>query len=540
MAKKIEILENTLLKLLVRRGDNLDRVNVTLSEGELGYTTDGKRLFVGDGQTAGGIVVGNKWKGSVTDISTITDAITGDYAFESTSNIFYVLTEESTWLSAGRILEAGDTTIDIDDSNGTISVGTISGANVSVNALGNSIDLSNTKISLSSTQIKTDRVSAHSVSHLKLPQNININNVDYQFPVGGLGGANVFLRSDANGNLQWTTPEANTTVYFNSSSVIPVGTIIPVASGSSVPSGYLLCNGQSIAGADYRDLSAVIGSQYGGDDVNFNLPDYEDSVLYGVNSNPVGGTEYHLDTGTSGLSAKAVTFFIKALPDTVATPSFTLSGNLQASTNGTAVTEGESFDPFEDNVVISTPIPGVSAINTATAVLSTFTTKATYTKFWITGSGAKGGSRTGGAAATVTGVLSAPIGTTVDFFVGAGVTTNNTDGAPSYISIGGTELARSVGAEFQTSGTVPDGTTNTGNLSTNGTGLAGGESAYILGGHVIEGGRGGWDTDGGGGEEVSSTASFWGSDSVAGAGGGGHAGTSNDTADGLVKFEWGM
>ena len=158
MAKKIEILENTLLKLLVRRGDNLDRVNVTLSEGELGYTTDGKRLFVGDGQTAGGIVVGNKWKGSVTDVSTITDAITGDYAFESTSNIFYVLTEQSTWLSAGRILEAGDTTIDINDSNGTISVGTISGANVSVNALGNSIDLSNTKISLSSTQIKTDRV----------------------------------------------------------------------------------------------------------------------------------------------------------------------------------------------------------------------------------------------------------------------------------------------------------------------------------------------------------------------------------------------
>ena len=537
MAKKIEILENTLLKLLVRRGDNADRLNVTLSEGELGYTKDGKRLFVGDGTTAGGIVVGNKWKGSVLDVDTITDAIDGDYAFESSSNIFYVRTETE-WLSAGRILEAGDTTIDINDSNGTISVGTISGANVSVNALGNSIDLSNTKISLSSSQIKTDRVSSHTASHLKLPQNININSVDYQFPVGGLGGANVFLRSDANGNLRWTTPEANATVYFNSSSVIPVGTIIPVASGSSVPSGYLLCNGQSIAGADYRDLSAVIGSQYGGDDVNFNLPDYEDSVLYGVNSNPVGGTEYHLDTGTSGLSAKAVTFFIKALPDAVATPSFTLSGNLQASTNGTAVTEGESFDPFEDNVVISTPVPGVALFDTTTAVLSTFTTKATYTKFWITGSGAKGGTRTGGAAATVTGILSAPIGTDVKYFVGAGVTTNNTDGAPSYISIGGTELARSVGAAWQ--GEPFLATTNTGNLSTNGTGLAGGESAYILGGHVIEGGSGGWDTDDGGDEEVGSTSSFWGADKVAGAGGGGHARVSIDTADGLVKFEWGM
>ncbi len=539
MAKKIEILENTLLKLLVRRGDNQDRVNVTLSEGELGYTTDGKRLFIGDGATAGGIVVGNKWKGSVLDVSTITDAITGDYAFESTSNIFYVRTETK-WLSAGRILEAGDTTIDINDSNGTISVGTISGANVSVNALGNSIDLSSNKISLSSTQIKTDRVSSHTASHLKLPQNININSVDYQFPTGGLGGDNVFLRSDATGNLRWTTPEANATVYFNSSSVIPIGTIIPVASGSSVPSGYLLCNGQSIAGANYRDLSAVIGSQYGGNDTSFNLPNYKDSVLYGVNSNPVAGTEYHLDTGTSGLSAKAVTFFIKALPDNVATPAFTLSGNLKASTNGTAVTEGASFDPFANNVVISTPVPGVAVFDTTTAVLSTFTTKATYTKFWITGSGAKGGTRTGGAAATVTGVLSAPIGTDVKYFVAPGITTSNTDGEASYISVGGTELARSVGAEFQTSGLVPDGTTNTGNLSTNGTGLAGGESAYILGGHVIEGGRGGWDTDDSGNEEVGSTASFWGADSVAGAGGGGHAAVSNDTADGLVKFEWGM
>ena len=47
MAKKIEILENTLLKLLVRRGSDNDRQQVLLSEGELGYTTDSKRLFIG-------------------------------------------------------------------------------------------------------------------------------------------------------------------------------------------------------------------------------------------------------------------------------------------------------------------------------------------------------------------------------------------------------------------------------------------------------------------------------------------------------------
>jgi uncharacterized protein YheU (UPF0270 family) len=45
----IEILENTLLKLLVRRGTNYDRQQITLETGELGYTTDTKRLYVGDG-----------------------------------------------------------------------------------------------------------------------------------------------------------------------------------------------------------------------------------------------------------------------------------------------------------------------------------------------------------------------------------------------------------------------------------------------------------------------------------------------------------
>ena len=65
MSKKIEILENTLLKLLVRRGQNADRQNVILDQGELGFTTDGKRLFVGDGQTLGGIITGSKFLGSV-------------------------------------------------------------------------------------------------------------------------------------------------------------------------------------------------------------------------------------------------------------------------------------------------------------------------------------------------------------------------------------------------------------------------------------------------------------------------------------------
>jgi len=264
MAKKIEILENTLLKLLVRRGDDLDRQNITLSEGELGYTVDNKRLFIGDGQTLGGNVVGNVYQGAFADHTTVTDAVDGDIVFNDTSNTIYFKTTTG-WLSASQILQAGDETIDIDASSGTITVGTLSASNFSNDIVGNSIELVSGRISLSSTQIKTDQVSANSASHLKLPGDLNINSVDYTFPVGGLGSNQVFLGADANGDLHWRTPQKSSTFYFNSSAAaVPVGTVVAAASGASMPTGWLICDGQSIGVPSYGDLHDVIGYQYGG------------------------------------------------------------------------------------------------------------------------------------------------------------------------------------------------------------------------------------------------------------------------------------
>lgn len=49
----------TIIKLKIRRGSNAQRTQVVLEQGELGYVTDTKRVFVGDGATYGGNVVGN-------------------------------------------------------------------------------------------------------------------------------------------------------------------------------------------------------------------------------------------------------------------------------------------------------------------------------------------------------------------------------------------------------------------------------------------------------------------------------------------------
>lgn len=63
----IEITDNTIVRSLIRKGDDTSRLRITLLSGELGYTTDTKRLFVGDGVTPGGVISGNKYLGSASE-----------------------------------------------------------------------------------------------------------------------------------------------------------------------------------------------------------------------------------------------------------------------------------------------------------------------------------------------------------------------------------------------------------------------------------------------------------------------------------------
>jgi hypothetical protein len=53
------VTSDTVVKILVRRGLETERTATLLSEGELGYSIDTRRLFIGDGYTLGGQPVGN-------------------------------------------------------------------------------------------------------------------------------------------------------------------------------------------------------------------------------------------------------------------------------------------------------------------------------------------------------------------------------------------------------------------------------------------------------------------------------------------------
>ena len=513
MSKKIEILENTLLKLLVRRGTDADRQLITLDQGELGFTTDSKRLFVGDGSTRGGTVAGNKFLGSSANHETITEGVDGDLAFNTVTNTLYAK-NGSGWDRVAVVFEAADGSIIVDETVGTLAVGTLSSQHLSgsVDITGNSIELVGGKISLSGTQIKTNRINPNSTSHLYLPQNLNINAVDYQFPTGGLGGANSYLKVEPTGDLKWAAPQSNATVFFNSSAgTVPIGGMVESAALTAMPTGWLLADGQTVAGADYPDLSAVIGDTYGANagHTTFNLP----------------------DESANGF------VFIKALPDNTASPTFKVENGLKATVGGVAVADGDTFSPLAEDIVISNPVPGVE-FNHHTDGAGIFTTQAPYTKFWVTGSGQKGGRSLGGSSATVYGILSAPIGTTINYFVGAGVTTTNTSGNDScisYLSSGlVVNLALSEGARYRPTGS--SGIYNT--LSGNG-GCLNTTDDHILGGYVLSGAIGGIDVKKSC-EESAGPASFWGGHGAPGAGSAGNNEVASNTANGAVKFEWGM
>jgi microcystin-dependent protein len=59
---------------------------------------------------------------------------------------------------------------------------------------------------------------------------------------------------------------------------VNTGIIIPWSS-TSLPSGFLECNGQSVSTATYADLFAVIAYTYGGAGANFNVPDLQDRTV---------------------------------------------------------------------------------------------------------------------------------------------------------------------------------------------------------------------------------------------------------------------
>ncbi len=85
-----QITSDTVVKVLIRRGEEFDRKLTLLSNGEFGYSQDTNRVFIGDGLTLGGVPISNIFHGFVADRNDYTDvAQNGDMVFQTTNNRLY-------------------------------------------------------------------------------------------------------------------------------------------------------------------------------------------------------------------------------------------------------------------------------------------------------------------------------------------------------------------------------------------------------------------------------------------------------------------
>jgi microcystin-dependent protein len=71
--------------------------------------------------------------------------------------------------------------------------------------------------------------------------------------------------------------------YLTGIQGVNTGIVVPWGS-ASIPSGFLLCNGQSVSTTTYAALFAVIGYTYGGSGASFLVPDLTDKTVVGVSA----------------------------------------------------------------------------------------------------------------------------------------------------------------------------------------------------------------------------------------------------------------
>ena len=139
-----------------------------------------------------------------------------------------------------------------------------------------------------------------------------------------------------NDNGLWKTLNVKVT------DTLPVGTIIPYA-GSTIPSNYMLCEGQALSRIEYDILFSAIGTTYGAGDgtTTFNLPNLKGRIITGVDSND---TDFDVLGETGG--EKTHTLTVDEMPSHYHGIRDTIDMNTLAGQNRSVVVGGgETWNP---------------------------------------------------------------------------------------------------------------------------------------------------------------------------------------------------
>lgn len=175
----------SIIKLKVRRGTDAQRRTIILEQGELGYTTDTNRLYVGDGSTLGGGPVGAVMLKPLTTVNSLTGVTgAGLYDIVSANSLLYQLTGTnytslSSWAFIGTKVDNttlqynGSNTLIIKDNgiSGTKFASTAAfnqGAIIATPTNGLSSNVDNTTVRIVSNRLTVGTISAANISNKAL------------------------------------------------------------------------------------------------------------------------------------------------------------------------------------------------------------------------------------------------------------------------------------------------------------------------------------------------------------------------------------
>lgn len=303
-------------KIILRQGTEAERKQTTLDQGEPGFCTDSNRLYIGTG-VGSGLPVGTNnlgfatFTGSNTNISTNLAPVSGDFVFDTGSNLMYMLTGTDFTNISSFAPFGSQFTVD----NNTLVL------------IGNQVQVANnsilpTKFAASSIGNGLERINSNTILKTKLGSSLTYDGAGAMIVSNGsLTNAN-FANAPANtvkGRLNSVGPVQDLTVADLATllagifATVPIGTVIDWAGTSvSIPATYLECNGQAVSRTTYASLFAALSTTWGSGDgsTTFNLPDLRRRTTVGSGGTATatlfntvgsyGGSETHVLSANEG------------------------------------------------------------------------------------------------------------------------------------------------------------------------------------------------------------------------------------------------